>query len=258
MKTSPMMALSAILCASAAMPAAAAWDHVGSIDIGRHHEHGASTFDLGGPVTALQLRAEDSDINCDSVEATFDNGNTRRIFSGRLREGRSKTVDLPGSSRHIQHLNFDCETRDRDSAKIEILANVGRYQEDWKRGANWQSTWAHVFNWGSNEINDWKYLGKANFEGRHDSETAFAGWAGRGSDAVALKPLNADARCSQVAATFDNGNTQNLAIHNGDYMSKGMYYKLDLPGDRRNIRSLSMRCRATDAGRVTIQIFTSK
>jgi len=274
MKTSRLMALAAMLCASAASPALADWDHVGSVDVGgrhdrdsgdmgRHHDRDAQsgryshTFELGGPVSRLQLRA-DSNVNCDSVSATFANGDARDIFSGRLREGRAKNVYLPGRLQHITRLNFDCQARDRDGAKIEILADVGRYREDWQRGPNWQQTWAHVFNWGSNEINHWKYLGEESFEGRNDSETAFAGWQGRGSDAVALMPTNANARCSQVKATFDNGNSQVLAIHNGDYMSKGMYYKLDLPGDRRNIASLSMRCRATDARRVTIQIFTSK
>jgi hypothetical protein len=135
---------------------------------------------------------------------------------------------------------------------------VGSYRDDWRRGANWQSTWTHVFNWGSNEINDWKYLGEASFEERHDSETAFAGWRDRGSDAVALKRHDADARCMRVAATFDNGDTKNHAVHNGGYMSRGMNNKLDLPGDHRNIRSFSMRCRTTDARRVTIQIYTIK
>ena len=279
MKPSRLMAFTAFLCAGAATPALADWDHVGSIDIGRHHDRDVRTFELGGPVTALQLRA-DRNINCDSVKATFADGDTREIFSGRLSDGRAKNIDLPDRSQHITRLNFDCEARDegRDGdrnygrdhdrnddgdhdhgvARIEILADVGHYRQDWMRGANWQNTWAKVFNWGSNEINDWKYIGEVSFEGRDDSETAFAGWKGRGSDAIALKPVDANARCSQVTATFENGNKQILAIHNGDYLSKGMYYKLDLPGDRRNVSSLAMRCRATDASSVKIQIFTSK
>jgi hypothetical protein len=41
-------------------------------------------------------------------------------------------------------------------------------------------------------------------------------------------------------------------------MRQGQYYKIDLPGDQRNLTSLNLRCRATDARRVTVQIFTSK
>lgn len=270
MKSPRLMALAAILCASAATPALADWDHIGSVDIGRHHDRDVQTFDLGGPVTGLQLRA-DRNVNCDSVKATFADGDTREIFSGRLREDQTQNVDLPERSQHITRLNFDCEARDegRDhdrnyddhdhgGARIEILADVGKYRQDWMHGANWQNTWAKVFNWGSNEINHWKYIGEELFEGSDDRETAFAGWKGHGSEAIALKPMDADARCSQVTAIFENGNKQILAIHNGDYMSKGMYHKLDLPGDRRNVTSLAMRCRATDAGSVRIQIFTSK
>jgi hypothetical protein len=61
-----------------------------------------------------------------------------------------------------------------------------------------------------------------------------------------------------VTATFANGSTQNLAIHNGDMLRQGEFNSLDLPGDKRNVTSLYMKCRATDARRVTIQIFTSK
>jgi len=258
MKTSRLLALAAVLFAGAATPALAGWDHIGTIHLDRNGSAEARRFELGGPVTGLQFRA-DNDVDCEDVTATFGNGSDRSIFSGRLREDRTKTVSLSNNRRHISRLAFNCEVRHGDGARIEIFANIGEsYRSEWRSGAGWQNTWANVFNWGSNEINDWKYIGEESFEGRNDSETAFAGWKGRGSDAIALKPINADARCSQVTATFENGNTQNLAIHNGDYMSKGMFYKLDLPGDRRNVTSLSMRCRATDAHRVTIQIFTSK
>jgi len=37
-----------------------------------------------------------------------------------------------------------------------------------------------------------------------------------------------------------------------------MYYKLDLPGRQRNLTSLSLRCSAVGASRVSMQIFTGR
>ncbi|MEI9888991.1 MAG: hypothetical protein WDN08_21315 [Rhizomicrobium sp.] len=251
-------ALAALLVTGVSAPALAAWDTIGSVNVGYRTDNDARRFDFGGPVEKLQLTANRSDIRCSSVTATFDNGRTRQLFTGRLREGRATAIDLPGTARNIRRLDFQCGANERRGGTIQVAADVGRYRADWMRGPNWGATWAHLFNWGSNAINDWKYAGDARFEGRGDSESTFTGWRGRGSDAIALKPLDANARCSQVTATFANGATQNLAVHNGEMLRQGEFNAVDLPGDRRNVTSLYLKCRATDAARVTVQIYTSK
>lgn len=258
MRLARMAALAAVLTAGASMPALAAWDTIGSVDIRFRMDNDVKHFDFGGSVEKLQFKADNSDINCRGVTATFGNGRTSQIFSGRLREGRATDVDLPGAARDITRLDFQCGASERGGGTIRVMADVGRYRADWMHSPNWGATWAHVFNWGSNAINDWKYAGDARFEGRNDSESTFTGWRGRNSDAIALKPLDANARCSQATATFANGNTQNLALHNGDVLRQGEFNSLDLPGDKRNVTSLYLKCRATDARRVTIQIYTSK
>lgn len=254
MKTSRVALLSALLCAGAAMPALADWDGIGVV---RLHRSQSQTVDLGGPVMRLRLQAEESDVRCRAVRATFANGRTKTIFSGRLREGRPSTVDLPGNLRRISRLAFECDTRGNE-ARIRVFADIGDYRSDWRRGPNWHDTWAKMFNWGSNEIYDWKYLGQERFEGRRDREEVFVGWKGRGSQQIALKPVDANARCSRVSATFANGGERALNIRNGDYLSRGMYHMIDLPGDRRNVTRLALTCRAVDARAVTIQIYTSK
>ena len=215
------------------------------------------TFNLGGPVEKLQLRAERNDVNCRSVTATFENGQDRSLFNGRLREGRSVNVDVPGRSRTIRRLDFNCDTNNGRPASISIIADVGGYRDAWRRSPDWQNNWAKVFNWGSNAINNWQMVSSESFDGRNDSETTNAGVRGLHVDAVALKPLETDARCSRVVARFDNGRMQVLALHNGDLLRRGEYEKLDLPGDTRNLARLEMRCRAANAQHVTIQIFTS-
>lgn len=257
MNRTRLAVIAAVLCAGAATPAFADWDNIGSVDVNYHRDRDVHNLDLGGPVDRLQLRA-DGNVDCRAVNATFGNGTTRQVFSGRLYRNRSTNVDLPGNNRNIKRLAFSCSAQNRGGATIRIAADIGSHRDEWRRNPNFGRVWARMFNWGSNAVNNWQYVGQESFEGRHDSESAFTGWRGRNTDSIALKPLDASARCSRVTAMFGNGRTVNLNVNNGDYMRQGQYYKLNLPGDRRNLTSLNLRCRATDAHRVTVQIFTSR
>ena len=286
MKNTTRMVLALLLCA-AATPALADWDNIGSVNVDFGRDRDTKDFRLGGPVERLQLTADGSDIACRSVRADLgrDNGrdnrmgpgndrrgsdndrrgfgNDRRgggteIFSGTLRRGQATNIDLPGEARTLAGLTFNCTAMDRRGGVIRIVADVGHYRGDWQRGPDWQRSWSRMFNWGSNAINDWQMIGSESFEGRGDTESSFAGLRGRGADAVALKPLEADARCVRVRASFGNRGTQNLDVNRGDVLRRGQFYKLDLPGDRRNLQSLTLNCRAEGARRVTIQLFVSK
>ena len=288
MTKSKIALLAALFATCSVAPALADWDTIGTIEIGprggmydgrdgrnmggyrndrdrrdprnfrdRRDDRDVHSFDLGGPVERLQLRADRSDVMCRSVDATFDNGRSRNVFSGPLREGRSVDVDIPGRSQNIRRLDFNCDT-DGGPATIRIIADIGGYRDQWRRSPEWQTTWSKMFNWGSNMVNNWQMIGSESFDGRNDSETSYAGRRGLRVSSVALKPLETDARCSRVTARFDNGKTQNLALHNGDLLRQGQYEKLDLPGDTRDLASLDMRCRAVDARHVTIQIFIAK
>ncbi len=270
MKTVRMAGFAGLFCLGAAMPALAAWDSLGSVDVSgrgamgrpgmmmRGMDRDARNFDLGGPVERIALRAERSDIDCRSVMARFGNGNRRDIFHGLLRQGRSANINLPGRGRDLNGLVFNCSARDYGGGVIRISADIGRYRDDWMRGPNWRSTWSRMFNWGSNAVNDWRLIGTESFEGRRDSERVFTGWRGVSAESVALMPLEADARCSRVVARFGNGRDQMLNVNNGDLLRRGMYYKLDLPGRTRDLTSLSLRCSPQGASRVSIRIFTGR
>lgn len=266
--------LAGLLCLGAAVPALAAWDSLGSVDVSgrgpmggppgnpgmmmRGPDRDAVNFDLGGPVERIQLRAERSDINCRSVMARFGNGRRNNIYQGMLRQGRTADIDLPGGARDLDGLVFTCTAMDRRGGVIRISADIGRHRDAWMRGPNWRSTWSRMFNWGSNAVNDWRLIGTESFEGRGDSEQVFAGWRGVNTDSVALMPRETDARCARVVARFGNGRSQPLNVNNGDLLRRGMYYKLDLPGRTRDLTSLSLRCSPVGAPRVSIQIFTSR
>jgi hypothetical protein len=251
------LTLVAILCAASATTALAQTVNIGTVNIDRRDGRDVHTFDLGGPIESLRLRARGSDSDCRSIRARFGNGRTRTVFQGRLRENRSTNIDLPGNQRNITQLTFNCSPQGRRGGEIRIAADVGRYRDQWQRGPNFDRVWSKIFNWGSNTINNWRLVGSERFEGRNDTEQRFVGQRGHHIDSIALKPLDADARCSRVTARFENGHSQNLALHNGDLLRRGRLEQLDLPGNNRNLQSLSLRCRATDARQVTIQIFSN-
>jgi hypothetical protein len=125
--------------------------------------------------------------------------------------------------------------------------------------------WSHLFNWGpgvatNNTVGDnhWDLIGTESFEGRRDRETSVAGRRGRRVEAIALKPLDANARCRRVTARFGNGNSRDLDLPGNNFLRQGDFQRIDLPGDVRNLDSVSLSCRATDARSVTIQVFAGK
>jgi len=252
-------ALVAALSLGTAAPALAAYDTVGSVNIDFRRDRDARSMDFGGPVERIQLTAARSDIDCRKVTARFGNGKTREIYQGRLRQGRVTNVDLPGGDRNVRQLIFNCGARDQSGGTIRISADIGRYQDEWRRHPDFARLWSRMFNWGNpagaGRDDRWHLVSTERFEGRNDRETSVAGWRGRRVDMIALKPVNANARCREVTAHFGNGNARELDLPRGDYLRQGQLQRIDLPGDTRNLRSLSMRCRATDRGQVSIQVF---
>ena len=264
MKTSRIAVMAALLCAGTALPAFAAMDQIGQVTVGHFANRAAQNFDLGGPIDSLGLQPVGADVDCRAINATFGNGKTSQIFSGKLYQGRTTTVDLPGDQRTVTRLAVNCQSLGFRDATIRVSADIGSHRAEWQANPNFARLWARFFNWGSAAVNggapatNWQYLGDTQFVGNNDSDNAFGRWQGRTVSTVALKPLNASARCSRVIASFGNGSTQTLDVNRGDYLNQGQFYPLDLRGDRRNLVNLALRCRATNARAVTIQIFTGR
>ena len=150
MKRSTMI-LAAALTAATAVPAFAAWDRIGSVDFTRRDTRDVQYGNFGGPVEALALQARGADMHCDSVSATFGNGRTREVFSGELPEGRNITLDLPGGERRVERLEFACEPIDRGrgsvDVSVDVVAEIGRYQDEWRSSPDWEETWSRIFDW---------------------------------------------------------------------------------------------------------------
>jgi hypothetical protein len=120
--------LAALLSGGTALPAMAAWDRVGTVDFSLRDTHDTKLGNFKG--YAVGLTARNSDVVCDSVTATFGNGRTREIFRGELPRGETVTVDLPGSQRSVDRVDFDCRPIDGFRASVEIAADTGGYRND--------------------------------------------------------------------------------------------------------------------------------
>jgi hypothetical protein len=254
-----MLAVASALLAGVATPALAAdWQRIETVDVTRAQDRDSTSPDFGGPVERLRFTARDSAVQCRHITAVFNNGRRQEVFAGRIAQGQSRVVDLPGDQRRIQRLNFNCRAADRDGGRIVVQADIGQYRSVWMRSPSWQRTWRNIFgDWDAN-INYWVYLGRQTFTGRNDVETQFAQWGGRSVNSVGLKPINDDARCSRAVVTFANGTTRDLNISRFDTLREDRMYRLDLPGGERNVTRLTLKCRAEHGRTVAINVYASK
>ncbi len=265
MKRTKILAAAALMTAGlATTPAMADFVRLGSVDVGYRTDRDTTYSRFGGGMEGLRLTADRSNIFCRNIRVTYRDGSRDNVFTGVLREDRPVDVDLRGGVRRVTRIDFTCRSDEFRGGRIYINADVGRYRDEWRRDPLWTSLWATVFGDGGDRgrgswddrHDDWISLGRVSFEGRHDRENTFAGWRGRSVDRVALRPLDGDARCRRITATFADGRRRELS--GGDYLSRGRVSVLDLPGGDRNLVNLSMACRAIGGYDVTIEVLARR
>jgi hypothetical protein len=103
---------------------------------------------------------------------------------------------------------------------------------------------------------DWIVLGQQSFQGSNDKESTFTDWNGRHVDRIALRPIETDAQCMSIVATYDGGRKVKLA--DGRMLERGRVAVYDLPGDQHNLSKVFLRCRAVSGYRVTIEILARR
>jgi hypothetical protein len=293
MKKTRLLALAAALCAGVALPASAqpaygpndrafgneynrpGWDRIGSVDFSFRPDHETEYGNLGGRVQRLSFVARNGSVRCQNVTATFNNGRTRQLYRGTLRQGRNVVVDLPGQSRMIRRIDFDCRSLERRTTRVDIAADIGQYRAEWRRSPDWDRMWSRMFNWDNDRYGDnrygndryvsgglntegWITLSTEVFDGRIDRETTFAGFAGRDVERLAVRAVNDDARCSRVTATFANGMRRDLNIGEGNLLREDRVYQLDLPGRTRDVTRVDMTCHAENGRQVTMVVMANR
>ena len=252
------MALAAAIAAGVAgfaAPASAAYVRLGSVDVGFRVDHSTNWTRFGGHMEGLRLRADRSDIQCRSIRVLYGNGNRREVFSGRLREDRPVNVDLQGGARIVKRIDFICRSTERRGAKIHIMAEVGRYRDEWRKSPDWGNVWAKIFNSGAMgpvpQRNAWVSIARKRFS---DYEMVGAAWSGHHVARIGLKAIDGDASCTRVRAHFGNGTSANLDLRKFDRMKRGRVYQADLPGGDRTITKLGLVCHALGDAPVTIEV----
>jgi len=251
------------------------WDRIGSVDFSIRPERETEYGNFGGRVERLSFVARNGTVQCNRITATFNNGRTRELYRGTLQRGRNVVVDMPGQSRQIRRIDFACRSVGPRVTRVDIAADIGQYRADWRRSPNWDRVWSRMFNWDDNQYagnRDYKYggtggdrladgwvtLGMERFDGRIDRETTITGLAGRDVERLAVRPINDDARCSRIAATFANGMTRELNIDERQMLQEDRVYELDLPGGRRDVTRIDMTCHAEGGRQVTMMVMANR
>lgn len=260
MKPILMATCATVMSIAAIAPAQAAWDQLGTVRVDPTRENVRVYSRFGGPVEKLFLTADEGDAYCRSVRVTFGNGQTRNVFTGTLRENRGQTIDLPGFQRNVRRIDFRCRSLERRGSEIKIAADIGRYRSAWRQSPDWATWWSRNFAWDRDDnvnrggADGYVRLGRTSFSGEGDTETVTT--RGReGFTSIALKPVDGEARCSQVRVDFANGRTRALDIDNGDRLRAGRTYTLDLPGGDRDVVRVRMACAPVGDNDVTIDVF---
>jgi hypothetical protein len=282
MKSVAMILAAGAVALGAAMPASAAYVRLGSVDVGYRADMDTAYSRFGGRLESLRLTASRSDILCRSVVVRFDNGTTQNVFYGRLDERRPVDVDLRGRARRVDSIRFMCRSDEFRGGRIYIDGEVGRYVDEWRRDRDWDRVWSGLFggmgpdrdrdhrgdwdrgrrgdwdDWGGMGRGDWISLGVRSFEGRNDREMDYAGFAGRHVERLGFRPLDGDARCNKIIATFENGQKVNVVSGGSDVLQRGRLKVYDIPGFHRNLVQIYMRCHAIGDYSVRIELFARR
>lgn len=121
MKTIHSVSLALAIAAGLTFPALAAAGQLASIQVTNRNDYTAVFTAFKGPVSALQISAEKSDIRCVAVTATYANGRTQKVFSGNLPANSIKSLNLLGTD--VAELEITCHALDATSGVIGISTN---------------------------------------------------------------------------------------------------------------------------------------
>jgi len=234
------------------------WGRVGTVEFNTVRENDARFTSFGGSVEGIRLEARDADVRCRDVRATFMNGRSVSLFEGTIPRHQPVVLDLPGGDRAVRSLEFFCRGTSTRANRVDVAVDLGRYQAEWQRHPSW-SSWSPAFPWADRDRGpQWVTLGSERFNDRRDRQTTIAGRRGEQISSLALQPMNADARCRNIEITFRNGGSRRLEFSRNNYLNEGEFYRIDLPGQQRNVERIDMTCQAVRGRGVTMQVFASR
>jgi hypothetical protein len=244
MKKAHTIAITAMLIAGSAIPALAAWDHVGNVEVSPYRYTDVQLGGFKGPVERIRFHS-DGRADCDNIRVRYDNGDTREVFSGALYDGQDQTITFPDQSSLVNAVSFSCRATHEGGAQIAVAADMPAFETSSRSMDDYRAIpTADVMLLASRDFGD---LGQ---------RTLMLGGAGpRSVRAIALEPIGADARCSSVRAMFDDGTSTRVTPNDGNDLYEGRTYRAYVGGAHRDLNSVNLTCEAANGDHVKINVY---
>jgi hypothetical protein len=240
MKTAPVIAITTLLMAGSALPALAAWNPVGRVEVSPYRYSEVQLAGFQGPVDRLRLHA-DGRADCDQIRVRYDNGVTREVYSGALYDGQDQTITFPDRAPLVSAVSFRCRAAHDDGAEIAVAADMTpvALRDEYPAPVTGEAT----------------LLASRDFGVPGQRTLMLDDSAPRPVQAIALEPVGADARCTRVRATFDDGTTSMVTPNDGDELYEGRLYKAYVGSGYSDLSSINLTCEAANSDHVKINVY---
>ena len=198
------------------------WERLGRSYVDGNRDHDTIVVESNVAFRALALEVRGGTIDFQRMVVRFDNGTDHdvevrdRISSGR----RTRVIDLPGDRRRIRHVEFWYSPgRWGSRPYVDLLGqrSTGGGGSDWEE---WR----------------WEVVGQAHVDARNDHDTILLNRR-ETFRALQLGVRGGTIEFQRVIVHFENGADHELEIRDR-IPDKGRTRVIDLPGERRRIRSV--------------------
>jgi hypothetical protein len=237
------MLIAAALVTGTAVPALAAWNQMGNAQIPSEHYSTIQVDGFTGPVERIRLHA-DGRADCDTVRVQYNNGESQQVFSGALYDGQDQTISFPEGARPVNALSLNCRATSDEGSHIAVAADVPAFGRVPQAAYSYGSTAPQ---------HDVTLLASRDF-GDLNQRSLMLGDTGA-VQAIALQPIGADARCSRIRATFDDGSTSQTIPNGGGALHEGHIYNAHVSSEGRDLNSLDLTCEAANGDQVKINVY---
>lgn len=208
------------------------WQQLGRSYVDGRRDHDRIVVNEGGRFQALQLGVNGGTIEFQRVVVHFENGADHQLeIRDRIPAGgRTREIDLPGDRRRIRSVEFWYSKESWRSRPYVTLwgrsglsvdsDTQGRRDDDRRRG----------------DEGRWEVLGQSHVDGRNDHDRIVVNSRGM-FRALQLGVRGGAIEFQRVVVHFENGGDSDLPIRDR-IEDRGRTRTIDLPGDRRRIRSV--------------------
>lgn len=208
------------------------WQQLGRSYVDGRRDHDRIVVNNGGSFRALQLEVNGGTIEFQRVVVHFDNGADHQLeIRDRIPAGgRTREIDLAGDRRRIRSVEF---WYSKESWRSRPYVNL------WGRSALSGDSYSQGRRDDERRRGDegrWEMLGQSHVDGRNDHDRIIVNRR-EGYRALQLGIRGGAIEFQRVLVHFENGGDTDLPVRER-IQDRGKTRVMDLPGDRRRIRSI--------------------